>query len=725
MVSSNSALGQIERKLLIEKYGRWLWFMRHQPDHATHWLAGIFIPPHERLWLRNMFAGYKENNVVASRGTSKSFSHASLGAPLKATLFRNVGILTVSASGFRGGQELFRDVVRLFKGQLKSQEVEGSFLERTASRPKIISRQPSIWTLEVDSFSRYATVPTNNADAMRGLRANIAIIDERNTFDDETVRKVIRPMLNVGQDFRRTASGGDSNQVFQVSTIDYTVRGWYPEIEYTKRLAEREYKAVQARKRGDWDEYDRLMEEDEGALKDSSFTYSQVDYTDLIVPTRFKDNEGKWHTVNFPLPKGVEEEDILRYDPSDGQSYYYLYPVDKKGLEEPLRSGTSDEEMWMAEQRNRFITSAGNVFSYDLIQKVAERPVYEDKEIPGYENNKKNPAYSGEWFVPVMYKCGDPCVLGVDVARESDETTFVVIRLGEMAKGKFTPSLDRLDEKDRPMLGKTPWNAIIWAEYHRNMESADAAEKVREMIERYNIVYAFDRDGKPIAGIGMDKRGGGGSVRDDLGNPKPTTEDGRPDPTWNWDDVLKVYDPEDEKGFAHYKAYDDPTEYWGGLALLATTNADNVEWTYGARGLMQKKKLYIAYWMPPSRMAFERGLTTVAGQPDRSDEEFLRLQVGYDGVRRLKDQLLKLQVKRTETGVIRFVMPGDSEKAENKKDLYSAMIYAVHMAREHLRNMTVEEQDAPMVDPVVVEIGSAYKGGRGRGGDVRQWRTIT
>lgn len=693
MAKSKSGLDRLSDKVLYSKYGKWLWVMRTMPDHATHWLGGLFLPPHERLWLRNFFADYKENNIVASRGTSKSFSHASLAAPLKALLYRNLGVLTVSASGFRGGQELFKDVERMFRGQLKSQRLSGDYLYSSCNNPKIIRRNPSIWTVALKSNSEYSTIPTNNADAMRGLRANIAIIDERNTFDGTVVRKTIRPMLNVGQDFRRTAVGGEMNQTFQISTIDFTVRDWYPEIEESKRMVRKQYEAMQALKHGNIQEYKNLMAEKDGSLRNASFSYSQVDYTDLIIPEHISSPDGTRMRVNFPLPKGLKKKQIFTYDPYDDQSYYFLYPVDKKSLEQPLRAGYMDEELWMAEQRNRFITSAGNVFDYMLIHKASEKPVYESGEIPFNRGIKE------EWYLPVLYTCGDPCVLGVDVARESDETAFVVIRLGELSEGRFDPTLTTYDDDGRVVLGKTEWNGVIWAETHKNMPADEAASKIRDLFSRYNIISTPE-----LGGIGMDKRGGGGAVRDDLGNPKPDMlDDNTVDPNWSFESVLKIYDPGDGAGFGHYTAYDGP-KFWGGLRLLATTNNDNVEWTYGTRALMQQNKLYIAFWQPPSRWAFERGLVDSMGQPDRQSEEFMRLMVGYDGIRKLKQQLLLLQVKRTETGVIRFVMP--SGDTEGKKDLYSGLIYGVHMAREHLRYTTMSDNEAPMVAPVLVEIGS-------------------
>jgi hypothetical protein len=696
-------------RVLIEKHGKWLWVMRSQPWHAAQWLAGIALPPHERFWLGVFFADYKSNNVVASRGTSKSFSHASLAAPLKAVLFRNVAILTLSASGFRGGKELFRDTERMFDGTLKSQEPTGHFLKASvkSSSGKTIAKDPSMWTINLKSTSRYSTVPTNNPDQLRGLRANVVVQDEFNFLPPEISTKIIEPMLNVGGDFRRAASGGDSNKQYKISTIDFTVREWYKELQNAEQMKRNEYAAAQARRQGDWYEYDRLMNEKSGQLRTSSFSYNRFDYTDLLIPEVFVTVDGnKRYRTNYPLEKGIERDDVLRYDERDQQSYWYTYPVDKRGLESPMLDGTVDPEIWLAEQRNCFISSSGNVFDFDLIQRVAERPLYTAKETPNTRRRKKDDEDDDitkeEFYAPLMFTCNDPCVLGVDYG-EADDTAFVVIRLGELAEGDFDPFVERYDERTgRQILGNTPWNHICWAEAWNGRETSAAAEKIRELFERYNIVHTID-----IGGIALDKRGGGQSVRSDLGNPKPPVlDDGSADPEWNWDEALKFFDPADtgEAGFAHYTAYNDPTKYWSGLRMLATQNQDNVEWTFGSRAMMQAKRLYIAHWTPPSIWAERKGLTNAGGEPDRQHPEFKKWEVGYTGIRRLKTQLQRIQMKVSETGVIRFVMPGDRTKEEGKKDLWAAMIYAISLARQHLTSLTKEPTQAPMVEGLVVEV---------------------
>lgn len=690
-------MASIEKKLLFDQYGRWLWILRQLPSHATHWLAGIRLPPHERMWLRLYFGDTKENNVVASRGTSKSFTLVSAAATLYGFLYKNVATLSLSASGFRGGKELFRDADRLIQGQLRSQQLPGKYLRKSISGKNILARDPSIWTILTRSHSRHSTAPTNNPEDLRGLRANRVLVDERNTFPGATVQKIIRPMLNVGQDFVQTAKGGDGNRIFQISTIDYSERDWVAELKVAEDLQRREFAASKALKNGDFDEYDRLLTDNDGQLREASFSYSRVDYTDLIIPERIKTLDGETtYRVHYPADIGVSTKDIVRYDEHDKQKYVYTYPVDKKGLEQPLKDGTVDEDTWMAEQRNVLIAASGNVFGYDLLSKVAERPLSVHKEL-----GRKSKSEDTEYFIPVLYTCADPCVLGIDVARESDETSFVVFRLGPIAEHEFIPFEERTDSKGRSIVGRTEWSHICWAESHRKMTSHEAAGKVRELYERYNIVTSIG-----VPGIGMDKRGGGSAVRDDLGNPKPDIINGVVDSSFVWEDVVKIYDPKDVGGYSHYAAMDESDKYWGGLRLIASTNQDNVEWTHGLRAMMQKSLLYLAYWMPPSLWARQKGLTNPNGEPDRLNPEYIRWEVGYTGIRRLRTQLQRIQTKVSEQGVVRYTMPGDRGKEDGKKDLWAASIYGYSLVREHLVSKTKTPTEPPTAVPLMVNLTS-------------------
>lgn len=682
-------LSSLEQRLLLDNYGKWLWILRLLPDYATHAIFGIALPPHERFLIRLFFSKYSENILVASRGTSKSFSVVSTASPAFALLHKDWKIAVLSASGFRGGKELFRDTDRLFNGELDSQDMAGPFALNCTRSGKVIEKDPSSWRISLRSNSNVTTVPTNNPEQLRGLRAHVVVIDERNTFDGETVDKVVRPMLNVGGNFRAPAAGTSRSKMWQVSTIDYTSRDWYPQIEAAKKLAVAEYEAAMARKRGDFREYHRLMNDNEQQLKFSSFSYTRMDYTDLLIPTEITANDGHVYKVEMPLDPGVEKKDVCRYDYRDDKTYYYTYPVEKATIEKPLLDGVVDEEIWLAEQRNVFVEMAGNVYPQPLIDKISERPIYQPGQIPGFPN------IDDEFFAPLMYTCGDPCVLGVDVAREQDESSIIVIRLGEMATAAFDPTYSRTDSEGRALLGKTSWNHVCWAQTWKQRPYDELAEKIHEFRKRYNVLWTVY-----AGGIGMDKRGGGMAVRDHLALPKPKMLDnGMPDPNWRLPEIL--YDPED-KLYEHFSTK-DPTKYLPMLRLIASSNLDNQDWVGSSKGLMQQGKLYIAYWRAPSSWALDLKI-------NEDNALYWEYLAGYNGIRRLKRQLGRLQREITESGVIRFVMPGDRTKEDGKKDLWAGYIYATSMARAHLVGRTIEDPLPPMVAPVAVEIGKNYTG---------------
>lgn len=700
-------MNALEQKIIYDRYGKWLWVMRSMPSHAVHWLLGMQLPTHEQHFIRIYFANYRENNVIASRGTSKSFSFTSASAPVDAMLHRNQDTLAVSASGFRGGKLLFEDTKRMVLGELRSQRLPARYMHNSCKSNKVIRQEPDRWIVGFSSHSQVMTVPTNNADAMRGIRARKAIVDERNTFDGEVVQAVIRPMMNVGGEFEKIASADEDNSIFQVSTIDYTFRDWYKEIAHQTKLAERQYQAEMARKGGDWTHYHRLMEENRGELKTASFSLTRFDYTDLIIPTEIESYEGSRYRVEYPLPANLVREDVVKWDERDGCEYIYTYPVDKALLEEPRNNQTMDEDLWLAEQRNVFIEASGNVYPDSLIRKASEHPIYRAGEIPNYDAGVRDEEGKAikeqfEFYAPVMYRCGDACVLGVDYARERDDFAVVVFRLGPLSSGKFDPSGERIDELGRPVYGETPWSSVIWAESWPHTTAADAADKIRQLRDRYNLLNATGHN-NGFGGIGLDGRGGGRAVADELAQPRPSVlSNGLPDP--NWKEPVKLYDPEDEK-FGHYASLPDTDSYWSGLRLLKPTNAENWEWTRLTKAGMEQSGLYIGYWEAPSTWAARKGITNQTGSRDSTSSEYQKWLIGYNGIKKLCRQLVSLQVEQTPSGLLRVVMPGRQGTEEAKKDLYSAFIYGWHTAREHLINETKQDDSPPSAIPVAVEVG--------------------
>jgi hypothetical protein len=705
---ASKKLRSIERTLLIEGHGKKLFMLRSMPAHAARYLTGIALPPHERYWLSNYFLSYGDNITVGSRGTSKTFCHGSLAAELDSLLHKGLDTLVVSASGFRGGKLLLEDARRLVQGELRSQKLPAPYLMKSLKTPKVIRQEPDRWMIPWTSFSQVMTVPSNNAEAMRGIRARKAVIDEFNFFDHDTVTTVIIPMMNVSGEFEKVARGGEGNALYKTSTIDYTFRPAWKEIDTMRRTAKRQWEVMTALlDHNDHAAYDRGMAENKNELVKSSLQYSRFDYTDLLLPTEITDGEESYE-VHYPMPPNLVREDLVKWDDRDQVHYWYLYPVSKATLEEPLLNGTMDEDLWLAENRNVFIEASGSVYPDLLVKKASEMPIYQPGDIEGLQE---------EFLPPVMLTCGDVCVVGVDYAREKDDFAIVVFRLGPLSDGPFVPE-GYPDAKGRTCYGQTQWSSVIWAESWPHTTADQAATKMRDLMSRFNIINgttlsaAIGPNGP--GGIGMDARGGGLAVRDELGNPKaPTLANGLPDPAWK--EPVKLYDPHDES-FGHYAAFDDPDKYWSGLRLLTPPNAENWEWTRYTKAAMEQGLMYIGYYEAPGTWAARMGITTATGQKDQNNDLYTRWLIGYNAIRKLKSQLVRLQTEMTPSGLIRVTMPGKKGTEEGKKDLYSAFIYGWHMAREHLVNATREDPALHDVQPVMVQMGGGGRGGNGYGG---------
>ena len=639
-------------ELDIKLYGKYLSFLRRHPTHAVRILWGIIVPPHEARILEACWLGYRTNVIKCSRGTSKTFTVGSLFAPTKALLTRGKAILVASASKFRGGKTVLKDSSRLLRGSLKSQKVGNNWgVHSLVHRNSAVKKEPDMWSIEFKSNSFVYTIPTNNQEATRGLRADILIVDETNTFEWETLQKIYLPFLAVGSDFENPAEGSEGNQIFYVGTIDYTYREFYKQIQAIKDIAKIQYEVNKAMRKGDWGTYDRLRDTHDSRLSTASFNFIRYDYTDLIIPTQIGN-----YKVSYP---GAVQGKQIKYDNRDKKDYIYTYPINKKQLEDPLDEGTIDLETWRAEQRNVFIETSGNLFDHNLIEKVTG-PVYTLEE---ERKRKWNAEEEGERYLPpVLYECSDPCVLGVDVARTSDFSAFVVIRLGDLPTDFFLVPKSDYGLNDHS--GPTPWSNVIWAEQHQKMTVKEVADHIRELRSRYNIIAT-----RNLPGVSMDARGGGVNVRDELVNPSAPIDDktGQVDSTWKKPQI--IFDPDDkEEKFGKELLAD--SSGWPGLKLLWTTDFLNQELVGFARAQMQTGKLYLGTYKPKRQY--------------RDPEN--KLYLGYIGVQTLKHQLLRVQAVSPHPGArsVRYEMPGDHTKIENKRDMFFAFLYACNSAREWL-----------------------------------------
>lgn len=655
----------------LRLYGKYVAFLRRQPIHAIRVMWGILIPPHESYMIRTAWMDYRTNIYTCSRGTSKSFTIGSLFSPTKALLYRNKAILIASASRFRGGKFILKDSSNLLSGSLKSQKVGnnwGAF--SLAHRPSYIKKDPDMWYQEFKSNSTLYTIPTNNEESVRGMRANILIIDERDNFEGEVIQKVYMPFLNVGSDFENTATGSESNQVFHIGTITYTYKDWYKEIIAAQDLAKLQYETQKNLQTGNWAGYDYLMKEHGKRIKDASVALVRFDYTDLIIPTILNG-----YKINYP---GAKQGKHIKYDLRDECEYIYTYPVTKTQLEDPLYEGIIDEDTWWAEQRNMFIKADGNVYSYDLIEKVTG-PIFTnaEEEKKGWDAEVEGHRY----LPPVLYNCSDPCILGVDTARLSDFSAFVIIRMGDINDAFFTTPRPHYDIKENH--GPSAWSNVIWAEQHQQMMVKEVAEKIRELRTRYNIVAT-----RHCPGVIMDARGGGINVRDELVIPSPPLdENGNVIPGWS--KPQRIFDPDDkDERFGKELLVDGNA--WFGLKMLFTDDPLNQELVNFSKAQMQSGKLFIASGKS------KRAIRTVTN----------KMYAGTVGVEVLKTQLLRIQAIPGPGGrTVKYVMPGDAARPENKRDMLFAFLYACYGLKEWNAQQGRTLKNVPIAYGEIVKIG--------------------
>lgn len=670
---------------------------QEQPTLTLILLSGVFIPVHERIMLDVAHRGAISNVFIGSRGTSKTSTIDILYATYKSLLFSKRKGIVLSASGFRGGQVLFSDMEKWLFGSWVDQDPEVEFARRCVTGEGRVKRAQNYWSIDFTSLSGLMTVPTNDPEKLRGLRANDLYLDEANFMDMDLVDKVASSFLNVLQDMKTGGENAQANVVYYTTTVDY---GWR-EFTKTARAAydglQRELEALAALKKRDFQTYEQLEQK---KLHRTSFAC--FDYTDTIIrryvtnrsgkqfEVRWPDAERRWKRTTQGIPYTEVGPDGRVEQLGSPVEIISTYPINREELEGKLLHGESSEPVWLSEQRNVIDSSAGDVYPHNVVDVTASKGgrylVHWDDCGKEYQKAYRD---RERHFVPQpMWECSDPCVLGVDYAPGSrDFSAFVVIRIGPMATGEFNPLTG---------LGKTDWSQVIWAEQHRNATGENVAEKIRSFAQRYNLVYFHDPyetdTWKLCRAIGLDVRGGGNAVRDALVfiNQEQSLEEGK----------YRILDPlDDDPRLAAFK--DDPKAkpMLDAIKPTGMLNDKLVEFTLGQ---MQQRLLYI----PADIKQSERHL-------DR------KYDVAYDAARVLEHQLRSLQQQPTASGYRKFFVPGDEEAVTNKKDFWAAFIYAAKQLRAHLLRVRLLDDTPPPTGAVVTSLFKHRQFGGGAAGAKR------
>lgn len=675
------------------------------PDLAVHLLSGIHLPPHERWIMYQMHRGAGSNVIVASRGTAKTSAVCVLYPTYCNVFFARRQAVTLAMTGFRGGQRIFKDIERWLEGGWFDQVHDVPFFLASVdkgSRPKPVSKASNQWTIEFTGKTSNTTVPTNTPENILGFRANDLLIDEAKLLEKDMIDNVAIPFLNVGTDFKHGGTFSESNRVTYCTTVDFTWRPFQERQEGAIDGLQREMKALEAAEVGNW----RLYEELE-AKGLHEHTYTQFDYTDLLVPREVTNREGVRYEVSWPNPdiqltsdrRGVP---FTHWDPETGKivkdgppvQYYRTYPIQKEILERGIRDGSADEASWKSEQRNILDTAVGDVYSNKLVDDAS---CHGDRWIIPYKTlallepwKRKYEEDESGYYGPVLWECSDPCVIGVDFAPLKDFCAFVVIRLGPLAE-----PVRKATDKDKGQLfdpfthhGRTSWSNVIWAEQYLRMTAWEVAEKVRQLARRYNLVHHFDPHVKDswdvCSGIGLDMRHGGSSVRDELAfindEVPPPGPDGQPD--------RRVYDPFDKDQKFRELTVLDPKAI-PSLNGIWATDGDNDRMVSHTIAQMEQGYLYLPKYLEFSERPTGRG----------------EIHIGYEASRFLTRQLRKLRQQPTKQ-YRKFYMDGDTKQFENKKDLWAAFIYAAKQMRAHIHRQAQLDDTPPPTAGVVTHIGA-------------------
>lgn len=685
-------------------------WLQEFPDHALELLSGMYLPPHQRTMLYQAHRGAGLNVFPCSRGTSKSSLICGIYPAYVSAVYPSRKEVLLHLTGFRGGQTIFNDVELWLDGGWDSQSMPAPFLKAsTTNGPRPVQRHPNQWKIQFASHSSMLTMPTQNSETILGTRAHDLAIDEAKLLSKEFVEKVAVPFLNVMTDMRHGGAYADKNRVFMVSTVDYNWRPFQDYVHAAKEGLRRDHAAYHAAKAGDWVQYESLAL---AGLHD--YTHTRFDYTDILIRKEFVGRDGRVFDVNYPdteiplthdvfgIPFTVVGEDGRIQKQSPPVDYWMTYAMDKTSLERGLRDGSAEEASWLSEQRNIVETAAGDVYAnavVDLATCAGDRYIMPYKEC-GEAWIVQHKESLLDYEPPVLWTCQDPCVLGVDYAPSKDFCAFTVIRIGPLAgPTKLNSSGDRPGSQHvyQPVVhhGKTTWSNVVWCEQHLKMSHREVADKIRQLRSRYNLMWFYEPHVEDhwtaCRAIGIDMRGGGHGVRDEL---LWLNEQDLPK------DAYRIYDPLDKDD--KVSAFEKDHRTLPMLDAIWPSDEINDTMVDFTVAQMQQGFLYLPKWLEQSQRPQSR-----------------ELWIGYEAARNLEKQLRKLRQKPTKNWRS-FYMDGDNSLHTNKRDLWASFIYAAKQLRAHLIRLRTIENTPPPLGMRVTRMGSR-KGQTGRAAGARYY----
>ena len=338
---------------------------------------------------------------------------------------------------------------------------------------------------------------------------------------------------------------------------------------------------------------------------------------------------------------GAEEEELTPEDLSvfefNIDDSYYMYKDKRKftwGLDfvrmmKKYNSPTTDKALWKAENKNIPLNLQGGYFPFEDIDK-GQNIVLEIKN---------------ETYPEALDSCSAPCILGVDTAPAGDNTAFVVIKCGTLdTKQDVEKCLTASMGGECPLLGSgkrcnlRSYNQVIFAHEENKMSQRDRITLIYELRRRYNIVA-----------IGMDARGGGLELADLLMD----------------SDYIREFVGPEAKPICDLERFPD-AKGDAILTLFSTTQDMNMLYNGYMKGLISNQSLL-----------FPKPLR---GRPDNP-----RVFESAGHLESLTSQVARIKAVPAGKGVrfdIESVDPKTGRPKPGKKDLYSALLYAVGRMRD-------------------------------------------
>ena len=391
---------------------------------------------------------------------------------------------------------------------------------------------------------------------------------------------------------------------------------------------------------------------DEQILKTQIIETSTIDYT-------FRNFYSKFERFKLILKddkevavdnKKVSKDEITLFEFNFEDSFYpmrngkrkTLWGMDINTIYEEKQDPNKDLAIWNAEHKNIALDISGGYFPFDAIERCY------------------NVDLSGKMldlFPEVLDSCSGKCVLGIDTAPSSANSAFVVIKIGTYDSVTKDVSLCETANMGQPcpFLGtKNICNyknfiSVIYAYEQNKMSQKDRVKLIYDLMERYNIIF-----------VALDARGGGFELSSLL-------KDGDYIRNMIGSSLPPIYDPD----------VDESLNAVPMLKLYSTSQSDNLLFNGFMKGLITN-----------TRLLFPRPIKTMSDNP--------RIYESYGHIETLINQLIRIRAIESGKSIrfdIEATNPDTGKVQPGKKDIYSALLYAVAKTRELIeeKNNTYEE----------------------------------